>query len=983
VRPARALIVLLPLGALIQAPPAGAQSVTASITGTVRGDDGSPLPGAIVEARAEATGMVRATPTDRGGRYRIGLLAPGVWSITARIGDGPAGDRHRVTLGLQETATVDLSVSASVAESVTVREERPLLGRDRPGGELSIDRAQVDDLPISGRQITDLALLDSSVKVSPPGDFYGERGSVFVLNGQSGRANSFLVDGLDNNDQVSNTTLDAYFSGLVIREFKVLTQQFAPEFGRAGGGVLNIITAQGTNTRERRLFAQGVAAGANEAGSFPASLPNPSGQSDTSGRFETGFSFGGPMRQDRSFYFLAYEHQQAEEVLPFTGVGRDGLPGGLFRAPRRDDNLFFRTDFTLGEGQTLMLRLSSDDRSSGGLNVGGTTTPENGFHLQERDRQIAASLGSVLGPGLLNEARLLVGVSGFDEFADSSRPGVDRPSGSFGGNNLNRQIRDEGRAQIVDNLTWQAGPHTLKFGVDLLRSRTRIDTRFNPNGNFLYNTDLPFEPGDCGDLNASDVDPNNPWKPIPCPGQVGVDDDGDGVIDEPGIIGTYPVVFQLIEGEPRATLNDTRLGLFAQDTWQSGDHLSLNYGLRYDLSTFRLPAGAGVPSTIPNGGARPDRDDVAPRLGFTYAPGDSGTWLIRGGGGRFYDKLVLGFPAVAAITSGTAIGLLFPQGLALEITENTVEQVGIDAIKQGLVFPPQLILRFSTGTHLPTPYTDLWNLGLERAIGGRGTIQVAVTRSLGVHQSLMRDLNPVVGEDAQGIPIHRDPNVGSIAAIVSEGRSWYSGLDLQWRWRGEQGWWSASYTLSKALDLGPDPLKGGVALPPDSDHLSAEKGRSDADRRHRVVIAGSTRLPWAGLRTSGILQVASGAPFNVTTGSDDNKDGFTNDRPPGVGRNTGAGTSLGAINSLRAAFGLPLVDRLREPSFVQLDLRVSRPFPFRSEAGKGEVFLQVFNLFNRFNGGPIEGRALARDFGDPIGQAGPPRTLEGGLQLSF
>ena len=289
--------------------------------------------------------------------------------------------------------------------------------------------------------------------------------------------------------------------------------------------------------------------------------------------------------------------------------------------------------------------------------------------------QLALSLTSVLSGSVSNEARLLVGQSGFDQSANSDRPGVERPSGTFGGNNLNRQNRTEDRIELVDNISWQTGRHALKFGADILRSRTNVETAFNPNGNFLYNTDQRFEPGDCGDLYlsqindpANHVDPNDINSPVICPGVVGVDDDGDGLFDEPGIIQSYPVVFQLIEGKPAATLNDTRLALFAQDTWEVSTHLKLNYGLRYDLSTFVLPSSASVDSTIPNGGAGRDTNNLAPRLGFTWTPGTDGRTVVRGGAGIFYDKLALGFPAVTAITSGTQIGLFFPQGLTVELT---------------------------------------------------------------------------------------------------------------------------------------------------------------------------------------------------------------------------------------------------------------------------------------------------------------------------
>jgi len=987
--------------AALAAPSLRAQTTSATLVGTVRTQRGIPVPDALVQAHSDSSGILRSAVTDSQGRYRIDLLSPGTWTVLVHLSTAQASEPRTVQLRLQQTLTLDFKVGSSLTETVRVVSSAPLVDPVRTGGELRVEGSQADELPIAGRQVTDLALLDSSIRSEPRGDFYGERGSVFVVNGQSGRANSFLVDGLDNNDRTSGTSLNAYFSQQVIREFVVLTSQFAPEFGRASGGILNIVTARGGNEPAAGGFAQGVFSSMNQPGYFVSSLPNTEGVQASGDRFETGFHFSGPLRQDQSSYFFAYEHQQADDVVPFTGVTREGLPGGRVLAPGRDDNFFLRTDFNLPSDQYLMVRLSADDRLSNEVNVGGITTPEAGFQIRERDYQLAASLTWILSPTLMNEERLLIGTSHFDQSGNSDRPGVERPSGVFGGNNLNHQTRDEDRIQFVDNLTWQTAAHTLKFGLDFTRSITRIQTSFNPNGNFLYETDRPFEPGDCGDLIQSQVDRYGKG-PIPCPGIPGVDDDGDGLIDEPGYIDTYPVVYQLIEGRPMASLDDKQIALFAQDTWQAGKKLLLNYGLRYDLSTFHLPEDAVVASSIANGGAPVDRNNLAPRIGFTLSPGDGARTVIRGGAGIFYDKMVLAFPGVTAITSGTRLGLEFPQGFTYEITEAEVEQYGVDAIKQYLGFPREFALYFSTGTELDTPYTVQYNLGAEWAVGRRGSFQTNVTRALGYHQFLLKDLNPVADLTAQGVPEHRDKTVGSIASFVSEGRGWYSGLDLSWRWRGDSGWYSVSYTLSKALDLGPDPLKGGISLPPfcaftdpdpaNTDHcqrLSAsesflqEKGRTDSDRRHRFVLSGSSHLPWMGLKASGVIQIASGAPFNVTTGRDENIDGITSDRPAGVARNTGEKTPLDSVNAIRAEEGLPAVHSLHEPTFMQVDLRIWKPFNFREGHGGGEAFLQVFNLMDRFNGGPIEGRATSLNFGEPIGQVGPPRTLEFGFKLDF
>lgn len=1017
------LAILLALLAAVA--PVAAQTTTATLNGEVRTADGSPVDAAIVQARLISTGQVRTTLTGIDGRYHLESLPPGEWTVSARLATGQISPARGVTLKLQETVKLDFVVGDGPSESVTVTAEAPLIDRKQTAGILRVTSDVADSLPLAGRVATDLALLDSAVRQAAPGNFFGEQGAVFTVNGQSGRANSFLVDGLDNNDQISGTTLNRSISQLAIDEFVLLTSQFAPEFGRAAGGVTNIVTRRGGNERTWDAFVQGTTADWNSAGEFVESLPDDGGR-DAVSRYQAGFSMGGPIRADRAFYFLAYEHSEFRDVIPYTGVERGGVAfesqdvvaGGLLRAPSDGDQLFLRTDYNLTATDSLMVSLTVDDRSYAGLNVLGTRTPESGFGIDTADAALSAAWTSVIAPNVINEVRFAYSTSSFDQVANSDRPGVGRPSGIFGGNNLNRQERDEDLVQLVENVTWTRRGHTVKLGLDVTHSRTDVATAFNPNGNFGYGSDLPFEPGDCGNLFISDLpDDNDPYEEyaIPCPGQIGVDDDGDGRIDEPGNILTYPRVFSYIFGQPTATLSDTKIALFAQDRWQATPSLQLDYGVRYDVSTYTLPDEAAVDSTIPNGGASRDTDNIAPRFGFSYSPKNAENTVIRGGAGVFYDKIVLGFPAVAAITSGTEIGLFFPQGTTIEITEQLVEERGIEEILPELFFPDQLVLRFSTAPELETPYTVQLNLGFETAIGARSAFSANAIRAQGYHVPIMRDLNPVTGivpfpgicpdmeipfeedDDTVGLPCHnRDPARGSIAALTTDGRSWYTGLDLKFKHRGERGWFQASYTLSKAEDLGFDPLKDGFSLPP-TDDLSSEKGRADGDRRHRLVVSGDLPLGWMGLRASGVLQMSSGLPFNVTTGVDDNFDGSDNDRPDGVGRNTGEDTPLGPINALReeqndvfrgVAPGdpgllLPEITSLDEPSFSQVDVRLYRPFEWNDGRGRGEVFLQVFNLFDRFNAGLIEGRAISRNFGEAISLAGPPRTIELGLRVGY
>jgi hypothetical protein len=1003
--------------AVLSLAPARAQSTTAALAGEVVSQGGGPVAGALVQARSEASGAVRTGTTDTKGRYRIDLLAPGGWTVVARSPEGILSDTKTIVLRLQQTGEIDLVIGTGMEEQVTVSADAAMVESQRTGGALRVLGSQAEQLPIGQRNATDLALLDSSVRRAAPASFYGERASPFVINGQTGRSNTYLVDGLDNNDQASGTSLNAEFSSLVISEFLLLTHQFAPEFGRASGGVMNIITERGTNDPEALAFVQGAPEILAASGELVDALPATAGVPDASASWSAGMRWGGPIKKDKAFWFAAYEHQERDAVIPYTGFTSDGVYGGRYAAPSRDDNLFFRTDVNLDAADTLMVRLSVDDRVTDGINVGGIATPSWGFSMAERDVQLGATLTSIISPKLISELRVLFGSSSLDQSANALTTGVEHPSAQFGGNNLSRQIRDSNLFQIVQNLTWVTGSHTTKFGYDVAPSRTKLSARFNASGNLIYETDTPFDGGDCylGDLGSGIVFSDIPFRcsedadqscyvendqcpamgkghcapnydiPIPCPGEPGVDDNGDGRIDEPAKPWTYPTVFQLIEGQPDATLSNTSIAVFAQDSWQASPKWVFDFGLRYDLDTYTLPESAVVKSTVPNGGAGRDYDNLAPRLGFTYTTGRNREWIVRGGAGVFYNRTILAFPAVAAVTSGTRIGMMFPQGFTLEITEDFIAENGIDAIRPVLIFPDSLVLRFSTGTRLDSTQANLFNLGIERLIGREASFSANVTRSLTYHVPLMKDLNPVIGTDLLGVPIHAydTVNVGSIAAVTSEGRAWYTGLDLAWKWRNHKGWYALGYTLSKSEDMGPDPLKGGIYLPPDSFDLGTERGLSDNDRRHRFVASGDIGLGFGGLRLSGVYEYATHLPFNVTTGRDDNVDGITSDRPPGVGRNAGPNVSLDAVNTYRAEHGLAPVTSLSAPYLSQLDLRLYHVFSFSRGKAKGQAYLQVFNVFNRYNGGRVEGRVLAQNFGEPISYAGPPRTFELGFKVGF
>lgn len=1018
------LLVALALGA--GAPlPCNAQSVSATLTGQVTDPAGSPVPEALVTLRHEETAALRQVFTGADGRYTLGMLRPGHYTLRLEAGGFEPLVQQGVTLPLQGTVTLNLTLATTVLEEVTVTADRPLLDASDTSGGLAVGAREIADLPLSGRVFTDLAMLDASLRPVAPGTFVGERSAVFAANGQGGRSNTFLVDGLDNNDLTVGSRTNSLFSQQVVQEFRVMTDGYAPEFGRASGGVLNILTRSGGNEHEGGFFLQGSSGTFNEEGDFVAPLAPVPDDLETVERLNFGGWASGPMRREKAFYFVAYEEGRSDSLVPFLGLTRDqrdlaeavikgALPspgpgrlpyGGRLLAPDRSQNFFAKFNMIPAPDHQVEVRLSWDEADVHGLNVGGVNTDEWGHTMEEATYQAAASLTSTIGTRWFNEARLLASRSELDQEANSIRPGVDRPSGRYGGNHLQYQGRIEERFQLVDNVSRVHGKHAIKFGMDLQWVKVDIETAFNPNGIFLYTNDDLFEPGD------------NQLGGI---GAVGIDDDGDCYgegCDQPGTPGapcdpshpfcdefpdfdTYPLVFQLIEGAPQADFDTNLAALFAQDEVRVSETLQLTYGLRYDLNTFELDPAYAIPDGPPNGGAKADRDNIAPRFAFTWTP--SRTVLVRGGVGMFYDKVVLGFPAVSAITGQQTLGILPMRSLRIPWNEDTVEERGVDFLRAILVSEPRFSMQFTTGTVLDTPYTVQGNLGVETRVAADTVFSATGVYSRGYHIPLLRDINPVVrfeflGSPDRKLPVHRYEDLGSISSVETMGNSWYWAFGLGIERREGKARYRFSYVYSRAEDEGSDPLRGGISLPADSDDIPGERGRSDNDQRHRAVFAGTWETPWWGLYVSPVITFATGIPYSIYTTEDSNGDGLVNDRPceradpdqPCTGenvtsrleRNSGKDTPLDLVNELRRAEGLPTVDKLDEPVFFQVDLRLSKRF--RSKETLIEAYLQVFNLFDRVNAGPIDGRIGSRYFGQPLALLGPPRTVEMGVRVDF
>lgn len=565
--------------------PAIAQTTGATLQGTVSDEQGGVLAGATILVINVETGWSRENVADDRGFYRAPALPPGRYEIRASLQGFVTVVRAGLVLTLGQEATINLTMRlATVAETVTVTADTPLVETTSNALERTITRSDLDSLPLVGRNFANLATLSPGVA--------GVGGGGVSASGQTTRSNSYIIDGTSNDDTVVNTQRGG-FSLEAVREFAVITNQFNAEYGMASGAIVSVVTRSGTNQLQGRVF------GFHRDDSFDAQDPFSKAQGSGKAPFSQqryGGFLGGPIILDRFHYFGSYERLREQGTSVITS---SLVPAGQREEPTTDKGhqYFLKTDQRLGGGSnSLSLRYRADSRRSTGNGIGGLNTRERGNNTSTLDQDGVSSLTSVIRSNLLNELRFQI--SRRSTFSDTigysvdGMPQINRPSGNFGKAQNMPQGRDENRFQIVDNISYTRGSHDFKFGADVSLIRAKSFFPRNRDGNFTFATDAPFNP----------ADPS-----------------------------TYPTQYVVAVLDPNEDLPNDLFSFFAQDQWRVRTNFTLNLGVRYDRERG-FHKITGVPD---------DGNNFQPRLGFVWDPWNSGRTAIRGGYGTYVDQSFL------------------------------------------------------------------------------------------------------------------------------------------------------------------------------------------------------------------------------------------------------------------------------------------------------------------------------------------------------
>jgi hypothetical protein len=873
--------------------PAAAQGTTGTISGAVADQTGAALPGAAVAVRNVDTGVTRAVVSDSEGRYRVLSVEPGTYEVTGDLQGFQRAVRGNLTLTIGQEAIVNLTLSlGQLEESVVVTESAPLVDTTTSSVATLVDERQIRELPLNGRDFSQLTLLTPGVVQTPTVDRSLLRGMGTQVSVAGARPNmvSYQLDGTDIADQGGQSPGSAA-GGLLgvetVREFQVITNNYSAEYGRSAGGIVTAVTRSGTNMLRGGVFEFHR----NDALDAREYFDDPNEEKPELTRNQYGFNLGGPFRKDQTFFFGSYEGLRQDrggtnllrvpsratrartDMSPITRPylllypepnvsesGATGLYSVQLVEPTREDYFVVKIDHTFSDKDSGSIRYTFDDASTEELLSFGYFSNEH----QNRNQYVTLEHKHLFTGALLNDLRvafnrtfqatLNVDNKGIDEsmwFIPGTQFGALGVSGidGYGTDTSVPYLLGFNVLQIINHTTWTKGRHTLKAGGNFTRWFNNQNATFTYGGNYTFTSLEDFVLGR----------PNNFESTLP------------GSASD-------------------RYWRQNLFGFFAQDDWALTSRLTLNLGLRYEFVTepkekydrvasFRNPPYDLDPVIGYPLFANPSLTNVAPRFGFAWdVMGDSRT-SVRGGAGLFHE------PILANIYR--TFGNRTPPFFAQASLRNPPFPRAV------AVLPPTSGQRLDLlQWDLVNPYVMQFNLTAQREVLPQLVAIVGYVGSRGLN--LFRNIEanqaiPQVRTDGSYFfpvgSVRRSGNWASVRQRLPDGNSWYNGMVAGITKRFSAGLQlQGSYTFGRVYDegsisAGSQDFNNGFQ-PPFGDDRHMNYGPADYDVRHNFVFNYSYTLPFgqeatgarralaAGWQLTGILTMRSGVPFTPQLGFD-------------------------------------------------------------------------------------------------------------------
>lgn len=890
-----------------------AQTTTARISGVINDESGAVLPGATITVTNTDTGLSRTATSDAAGRYIVLQLPPGPYRVSTTLAGFDTLVREGIQLEVGQDAALNLALRVgSVNEQVTVVGDAPLVNVTGSTVSGVVDEKRIVDLPLNGRDFTQLALVQPGVLSARNTDSTASKGygTRISIAGSRPDQTAWLLDGT-NIKGASNFGTPGSAAGVIlgvdaVREFQVLTSNFSAEFGGTTGGVVNMITKSGTNAFHGSAYWFHRNDNLDARSFFDRKKLEFK-------RNQYGFTAGGPIVPDKAFFFGNYESLRSRlgntsiAIVPGLDARRGIIPGaggatqqvnvapsiqpylalwptpngstlagGLaeYIAPSTepiDEHYFMtRVDYTLSESSFLFGRFTYD----GTLDTKPDEIPITSTEISTQPRYATLQYEKIFAPTFLGNTRVafnrsfLTAMISVDVDYPKSlyffNPNVPPSLGfpgltTFGPDSRNERADVQNIYQFTQNFTWTKGSHLLKFGGDFQQVNANPDGGPRNSGAFTWANIERF------------------------------------LTDQ--TLQTFTM--QVPGSTSQRTFRQQVYGLYFQDDWKVRPTLTLNLGLRYEpfstpeekwgrTSVVRDWRTATQFDTDVPWWENPSKKNFSPRFGFAWDPRGNGHTALRGGFGLFYAQLLSSYyktpsyrnPPFAAVISTPVGNLASVRADTLRIAP-TILTSTMNYLSYMEIFQYDLD---------PT-YEIKFNLTLEHELPGNMAVALGYIGGRGIHLWGFQSANALPSEIRNGREFvvttpnpsatfnpRPNPNTGVGSIRNSDAQSFYNALQFEVKKRFSHGLqFQSSYTWSKNMDdsatgVALTDLREGEGSRPYNP--KADRGLSALHLSHNLVLNGIYALPkptitplvdkvLGGWQLSAIYSASSGIPFTV------------------------------------------------------------------------------------------------------------------------
>jgi Carboxypeptidase regulatory-like domain/TonB dependent receptor len=906
-------------------------------TGTLRGDVQDPkaarVPAATIVVQAVGSSLKREIKSDDHGEFRLSELLPGTYHVTV---DAPGFSQAQADVAVVVSSVRDITVTmnpATVKETVNVQAHPSSITTQQIDLASAVHQATVStqdlqNLPLATRSFANIAYLAPGTEPVEPSDPTKARITAVSTGGSSGLNNELSVDGGDNSDDYIGGFLQN-FSPDDIQEFAMRTAQTDADTGRTTAGSVVITTKRGTNEWHGGGAFYERAAALNAR--FPIENPAPNPKQPFSRQNYVG-TIGGPIKKDKIWFFSSFEYVHENASIAYSPASQTQFNAlaslaaqGLIPdtssipvppnvpVPFRDYLGTARFDWAQSSKSQWFLRAAIDNYITHNALVQQATLPSTGAEQHNNYMNMVISDAYAFSPnwlgnfvftasGLhLTEARntdlgfalafpftsTSQTISGFETYGDNQ---FQTPITAF------PVLRNQEKYQFRYDVSRASGDHAIRFGVNFIHEPVLSGALSGTAETLLAYTNNPtFYAANPSQFYAN-LNCINPPADVSCTATPA----GDGSFSQ----------------------NVQRLGLYAEDSWRVTSHLTFNYGLRYDTTFGLLNADGRSQAYNPayltlkalgillvNGVANDYRKAFGPRLGIAYSPGRSGTTVIRAGFGMYYDDLAQN----GWVTALQAVNA--PPGVCIHPGDPGCIPGAADGGVGNII-----------DSNYKTPYAIHASAGVQHAFNANWTLSGDYIHEQGNHG--YRAYPYAAGTSLFAPDPANQDLVPDVNVFKSDNRSSYNALLLHLQGNVANRFnLVANYTLSKAQTWGCvlgelfDYVNG--VCDPLNPFRPGDYGPSGEDVTSRFVLAGTVYIP-GGFQLSTLIQAETARPFTITLA--DNSDRIE-------------------VNGVRTS-----LDEFRGTPYVQVDLRVARPFNFH-DRWSVIPFVEFFNLFNRNNPG--------------------------------